>query len=151
MSDIRRVSPAEAHEKMRAGYIYVDVRTPEEFAEGHPAGAFNVPIALAHGGSMAPNDDFIAVMKGNFAPDAKIVVGCQAGGRSMRAARALLAAGFTDVIEQRAGWSGARDPFGRLVEPGWSRCDLPTEVGQPEGRSYASLANKRAQGQLPFS
>ena len=39
----------------------------------------------------------------------------------MRAAQALVAAGFTNVIDQRAGWDGARDSFGQVTEPGWSR------------------------------
>ena len=45
MSTLVRISPAEAHAKMTAeGFTYVDVRTPEEFAEGRPAGSINVPL-----------------------------------------------------------------------------------------------------------
>lgn len=136
---ITRIGPKDAHEKMSAGYTYVDVRTPEEFEQGHPADAVNVPIALSRGGTMAPNADFLAVMKSRFALDAKIIVGCQAGGRSMRAAQALEQAGFTNVIDQRAGWGGARDAFGQVVEPGWSKSELPSEKGQPADRSYEAL------------
>jgi rhodanese-related sulfurtransferase len=136
---VQRISPQEAETKLREGYTYIDVRTPAEFAEGHPEGAFNVPIALSLGGSMSPNSDFLTVMKARFKTDAKIVVGCQAGGRSMRAARALEAEGFEHVLDQRAGWDGARDPFGQIEEPGWSRAGLPTEKGQPEGRSWSAL------------
>jgi rhodanese-related sulfurtransferase len=139
MTEPKRVSPREAHALLAQGYAYVDVRTEQEFAAGHPSGAYNVPIALAAGGGMQPNPSFGEVMRAHFPLDAKIVVGCKAGGRSLRAAHALLADGYTDVIDQRAGWDGARDPFGQLSEAGWSPEGLPTETGAPEGRSYAAL------------
>ncbi len=122
-----RISPAEAAEHLARGYTYLDVRTEEEFAEGRPAGAVNIAFAVMRDGSMVPNPDFIAQVSAAFAKDAKLVVGCRSGGRSLRAARALLEAGFTDVIDQRAGWDGARDAFGQLSEPGWSRAGLPVE------------------------
>jgi rhodanese-related sulfurtransferase len=143
MTDIKRVSPQEALELTKNGWTYVDVRTEEEFADGHPAGAFNVPIARSAGGQMAPNADFLDVMEGAFGKDAKIVVGCKAGGRSLRAAQALVGAGFASVIDQRAGWDGARDAFGQLGEPGWSRAGLPVESGASAGRSYADLQAKK--------
>ena len=118
MSDPKKVSPAEAHAMMGEGYTYVDVRTPAEFAEGRPAGAVNVPLAA----------DFVAQMSARFAKDAKLVVGCKSGGRSARAAAALAQAGYTDVLDQRAGFDGARNPFGQLTEPGWSRAGLPVET-----------------------
>ncbi len=112
-----RISPAEAHAKMTdEGYTYVDVRTAEEFATGHPQGAVNVPFG---------GPDFVSAMETRFAKDAPIVLGCRSGVRSMKAAQALLAAGFVDVLDQRAGWDGARGAFGEIVEPGWSRCGLP--------------------------
>lgn len=119
MSEPVRISPAEAQAKMNEGYTYVDVRTPEEFAEGRPAGAVNVPLG----------DDFVARMNARFAKDAKLVVGCKAGGRSLRAAKALLAAGYTDVLDQRAGFDAVRGAFGEITEPGWSRAGLPTDKG----------------------
>lgn len=120
MSDVTRISPSEAHAKMTGeGFTYVDVRTPEEFHEGRPAGAVNVPL----------DDGFVAAMEARFPKDARIVVGCMVGGRSLRAARALVAAGFTNVLDQRAGFDGARGAFGEIAEPGWSRVGLPQDVG----------------------
>lgn len=112
---IRRISPAEAHDMMGEGYTYVDVRTPEEFADGHPAGAINVPLG----------DGFVDTIARRFAKDAPLVVGCKSGSRSLRAAQALAAAGFTRVVDQRAGFDGARGPFGEITEPGWTRQGLP--------------------------
>jgi rhodanese-related sulfurtransferase len=142
MASPKRITPKEASEKLAQGYTYVDVRTVEEFEAGHPEGAVNVPIALAGGGGMAPNPDFMRVMTAAFPKDAKIVVGCKAGGRSLRAAQALLAEGFTDVLDQKGGWDGERNPFGQMVEPGWSRVGLPSATGQPAGRSWADMKKK---------
>jgi rhodanese-related sulfurtransferase len=142
MANLTRISPQEASEKLAEGWTYVDVRTVEEFEAGHPPGAVNVPIALSAPGRMMPNADFLPVMAAAFPKDAKIVVGCKAGGRSMRAAQELLGAGFTNVVDQRAGWDGARDPFGQIVEPGWSRVGLEVEQGSPSGRSWEEMRKK---------
>jgi hypothetical protein len=53
-----------------------------------------------------------------------------------------LADGFTSVLDQHAGWDGARDPFGKVSEPGWSRVGLPVESGQPADRSWDALKAK---------
>ena len=139
MSDVRRVSPSEVKALVDQGFTYVDVRSEPEFAAGHPAGAVNVPIALASGGGMVPNPDFVRAVDATFGKDAKLVVGCLAGGRSLRAAQALIAAGFTSVVDQRAGWGGARDAFGGLSEPGWAAAGLPVEQGEPDGRTWADV------------
>jgi rhodanese-related sulfurtransferase len=138
MTDIVRISPVEASQKLSEGWTYVDVRTTQEFEAGHPAGAVNVPIQHREG----PNPDFLRVMKANFATDARIVVGCKSGGRSARAAQALVADGFTNVVDQRAGWEGSRNPFGQVVEGGWVTAGLPREEGAPAGRSWADLRSK---------
>jgi rhodanese-related sulfurtransferase len=144
MSEAQRVSPAEAHAKMKdEAFTYVDVRTEDEFAAGHPEGAVNVPVMLAGASGMEPNPDFVAVMERAFAKDAALIVGCKMGGRSARAAQALASAGFTRVLDQSAGWDGKKGSFGELLEPGWSRSSLPTETGAPDGRSYEALRTRK--------
>lgn len=130
MTEIRRVSPAEAAALLEQGHVYIDVRSIAEFEAGHPKGAFNVPVTEA---------DFVSVMKAHFSPDTKLVVGCQAGGRSLRAAQVLIDAGFSDVIDQRAGWGGVRDAFGQVSEPGWQRAGLPSDTTAEPGRSYEAI------------
>ena len=66
------------------------------------------------------------------------MIGCQSGGRSLRAAEALLNAGYTAIIEQRAGYKGARDAFGAVTEPGWEPLGLPVET-TTAGRAYDDL------------
>jgi rhodanese-related sulfurtransferase len=142
MSDPTRISPQEASDKLAEGWTYVDVRTAQEFEAGHPAGAVNIPIMNAGGGGMVQNPDFARVLAATFPKDAKIIVGCKSGGRSLRAAQILLAQGFVNVLDQRAGWDGARSPFGEVTEPGWSRAGLPGEQGQPTGRSWEDIKKK---------
>ena len=135
---VRRVSPAEAQALCAAGYRYVDVRSEMEFEHGRPAGSVNVPLMHVGPGGMRPNSGFVQDMKALFATDTKLVLGCKAGGRSLRAAQLLIGAGFSDVIDQRAGFDGARDASGG-VEPGWGRVGLPTVSGDPGAAGYAAL------------
>jgi rhodanese-related sulfurtransferase len=144
MASIKRVSPQEAKELVDAGYTYVDVRSEPEFRAGHPAGAVNVPLLNLGPSGMVPNRDFVDVMNRAFGPEGKIVLGCKTGGRSMQAAEILVGAGFGAIIEQRAGFDGARNPFGQMVEPGWAGAGLPVEAGDPPERSYEALKKKLA-------
>jgi len=117
------------------GYVYVDVRSIPEFEAGHPEGAFNIPVAHATPQGMAPNLEFSSVVEKSFGKDARIIVGCRSGGRSLQAASILQSVGFTSVVDQRAGYEGSG-------EPGWRPLGLPTvKVGAP-GRDYESLLAK---------
>lgn len=136
---VRRVSPEEAQTLMDQGYVYVDVRSVPEFEAGHPTGAYCLPLLHAGPYGMQPNPDFMRVFVANFAKDTKIVLGCRSGGRSLRAAHMLIAEGYADVVDQRAGFLGAGGPFGQVVEAGWQACDLPVAQDAEEGRDYASL------------
>ena len=141
---VKRVSPAEARDLIdKQGYVYVDVRSVPEFAAGHPTGAYNVPLMNMGPGGMTPNADFLAVM-GTFPKDAKLVVGCKAGGRSARAASLLESAGYTSVVDQRAGFEGAPDPStGRISEPGWRPAGLPVTTAALPDRTYEALKGGR--------
>ena len=67
------------------GYTYVDVRSVPEYESGHPAGAHNVPLLHMNSETrqMLPNPDFLAVMQANYQADARLLIGCQVGGRSV--------------------------------------------------------------------
>ncbi|HRG98841.1 MAG TPA: rhodanese-like domain-containing protein [Polyangiaceae bacterium] len=133
---VPRLSPAEALARLHEGYTYLDVRSESEFAEGHPAGAVNVPWRADGPIGTVPNEAFLDVVTRAFGEEARLVVGCHSGGRSAKAAAALAAHGFRAIVEQRAGWDGARGPFGELVEPGWRRVGLARSTA---GTSYAAL------------
>lgn len=134
-----RVSATEAHALLGEGYAYLDVRTPEEFAAGHPEGAYNVPWQVRSAQGRVPNPHFLASVRAAFAVGHKLVIGCQTGSRSRAAAEALIAAGYTAIIEQRAGFEGARDAFGRVVDIGWRAAGLPCATQPQAGRDYAAL------------
>ena len=142
---IKSVSPQEAHDRtcQDEGFIYLDVRTVGEFAEGHPAKAYNVPLLHRDAsGRMIPNADFLAVVRANFPADSRLLIGCQSGGRSLRAAEILEAAGYTQVFNVPCGFGGTRDAAGRMVEPGWAELGLPVESDPRPGASYEFLKGK---------
>jgi rhodanese-related sulfurtransferase len=141
---VKRVSPEEALGLVRdQGFAYLDVRSVPEFHQGHPTGAYNVPLVhMGPTGSQA-NPDFLPVVERLFARDAGIVIGCRTVNRSEHAAVLLQRAGYTNLVIQRAGFGGIRDSLGRL-DPGWAQKGLPaSQVAEP-GRSWEELkAEKR--------
>ena len=138
---MKRISPTEAKELLDQGWTYLDVRSEPEFEEGHPAGAINIPLMHRGPGGMSPNPDFMKVVEAVLPKDAKLVVGCQAGGRSAKAVQQMVQSGYQNLADQYCGWGGARDPSGQVV-PGWAASGLPMESGQPEGRAYRDLAKR---------
>jgi len=138
---IKQISVTDAHAQQQTGATYVDVRSTGEFADGHPAGAVNVPIFEPDDdtGQMMPNADFARVMQAAFAPDTRLLVGCQVGGRAVRAAQMLASVGFTDVSVVRGGFGGARDPMGRTIDPGWAESGLPVATDAARGEAYRDL------------
>jgi rhodanese-related sulfurtransferase len=139
---VKRVSPEEARDLMsKEGYVYLDVRSVPEFAAGHPTGAYNIPLLDMGPGGMAPNPDFLAVVEKTFPRDAKLVVGCKAGGRSAKAASVLEQAGYTRLADQKNGYDGTPLPTGG-VEPGWRPKGLPTSTEPVAGRGYDALKPK---------
>ncbi|MGH7888553.1 MAG: rhodanese-like domain-containing protein [Candidatus Binatia bacterium] len=142
---IKEITPQQTHDTLTAdsSAVYIDVRTEREFANGHPAGAVNIPVAFpdpARG--MMANPDFVSVVEKNFSKDKKIIVGCQAGPRSTAAARMLEQSGYQDLSNMLGGFGGMRDPTGKVVAPGWAASGLPVSDDNGDGVSYASLAAK---------
>ena len=142
---VKNVTVREAHQKQGEGYTYVDVRSIPEFEQGHPAGAVNSPLIHQdeRTGQMMPNREFLQVVQGNFSPDAKLLIGCQVGGRSVQAAQILAGSGYADVSNVLGGYGGARDQFTGIVRAeGWSQAGLPVESGAAAGQSYDDLRTK---------
>ena len=140
---MKHVSVHEAHQLQQEGATYVDVRSTREFDSGHPPGALNVPLLEPDDrGQMVQNPDFLRVMKATFPADAPLLIGCQAGMRSLKASQMLETFGFTDVTNVRGGFGGARDQSGATLEPGWASANLPVEIDAPEDRTYEALLVK---------
>ncbi|MCL2672313.1 MAG: rhodanese-like domain-containing protein [Clostridiales bacterium] len=87
----QKISANDAKQIMDSGeeYILLDVRTEEEFAEGHIKGAILIPdYELAdRAETELPNKD------------ARILIYCRSGRRSANAANALIELGYTNVYD----------------------------------------------------
>jgi rhodanese-related sulfurtransferase len=125
--DVQRISPEATKALLDSGrgYVYLDVRTVQEFDAGHVPGAKNIPFLESGSMGMAVNPYFGDVVGKHFPKDAKLICGCQKGHRSLRAAQTLLAAGFTNVVDMRGGFGGETDHCGCVVNPGWATSGLP--------------------------
>ncbi|HEY6290730.1 MAG TPA: rhodanese-like domain-containing protein, partial [Terriglobia bacterium] len=142
---LTRISPKEARSLLDSstGYTYIDVRTTREFDAGHVPGAKNIPLLEPDaGGGMQLNPRFVEVCEAHFPKDAKLIIGCQKGGRSLRATQFLLEAGFTSVVDMRGGFGGESDAFGRLTYPGWEPRGFPAVTECAPEDSYQHLARK---------
>lgn len=101
------VSPEEASAVLADGpddLVLVDVRTPEEFVEGHIDGAVNIDLS-------APTfaDDIDALDR-----DVPYVVYCRSGNRSAAATALMADLGFESVLEVDGGtvaWADAGLPL----------------------------------------
>jgi phage shock protein E len=77
---------AKVHDKIKAGALVVDVRTPAEFASGAYQGAINIPL------------DQVEKRLAEFGDHKRaIVVYCRSGNRSGQAKAILEKNGFVDV------------------------------------------------------
>jgi len=87
----RQINMEEAITMMEeaSGYIILDVRTPEEFAEKHIPGARNIP------------NETIGTEEIPELPDKNqlILVYCRSGNRSKQASEKLAALGYTNIVE----------------------------------------------------
>jgi E3 ubiquitin-protein ligase RNF13 len=142
MTTIRHVSVQQAQQEQASGATYLDVRSVPEFQQGHPDGAFNIPLLHLDPQTrqMRPNPEFVSVVKANFAPDAKLVIGCQMGGRSQQACEVLSNAGFHDVANVLGGYGGAP----QMGHTGWVKAGLPIETSADAAREYEALQKKAA-------
>jgi rhodanese-related sulfurtransferase len=133
-------NPTDVHELLASdpSYVYVDVRSPQEYEQGHVPGAYNIPLLFMTPAGMQPNPAFLDAVTQRFGKTQKIVFGCKAGGRSQRACELLAQQGYAHLVNMAGGFHGATDMSGNVVEPGWAACgfDSTREGG---GRSWSDL------------
>ena len=98
----RQISMDEAVKIMKdeKDYIILDVRRPDEFAEGHIPGAINVP------------NEEIGTEEIPELPDKSqlILVYCRSGRRSKEASEKLVKLGYTNIVE----FGGIQDYEGEI-------------------------------------
>jgi len=136
---IKHATVQQAHQRQQAGDPYVDVRSIPEFDQGHPAGASNVPLLHldSHTRQLRPNVEFVSVMRANYPPETPLLVGCQAGVRSIQACEVLAVAGFTNLTNVLGGFAGSW-----TGDIGWVQADLPVARVAADGLDYVSLHKK---------
>lgn len=82
------LTPAEARVLAAQDAVMLDVRTPEEFAEGHLEGAVNVPVQVLEAGKVP-----------DVPREQPVIVYCRSGRRSAKAAELLRAQGYSQVYD----------------------------------------------------
>lgn len=92
--NIVSVSAREFDKEIKADSVQLlDVRTPQEYAEGHIDGALNINVQ---------SDDFQQMAEKELSKDSTILVYCRSGRRSMNAAQILTDLGYK-VINLKGG------------------------------------------------
>ena len=101
-SGYRQISMDEAVKMMKdeKNYIILDVRRPDEYAEGHIPGAINVPNEEIGSAEIAELPD----------KSQMILVYCRSGRRSKEAAGKLVKLGYTNIVE----FGGIQDYEGEI-------------------------------------
>ena len=87
----RQISMDEAVKMMKdeKNYIILDVRRPDEYAEGHIPGAINVP-----------NEEIGAAEISELPSKSQLIlVYCRSGRRSKEASEKLVKLGYTNIVE----------------------------------------------------
>ncbi|OHA80066.1 MAG: hypothetical protein A2747_00365 [Candidatus Yonathbacteria bacterium RIFCSPHIGHO2_01_FULL_44_41] len=103
---MKNILPEEAQKIIENGEaMVVDVRTPDEFAEGHINGAQNINI----------NDPLFSEKVSILNKEASYVVNCLSGGRSSRATSLLYELGFKNVMNLEGGITA------------WKKVGMPVE------------------------
>ena len=106
--NIVSVSASDFATKNKADSVQlVDVRTPQEYAEGHIDGALNINVQ---------SDDFQQIVDKELSKDFTILVYCRSGRRSMDAAEILTKLGYK-VVNLKGG----------IIE--WKEDGLPVTTG----------------------
>lgn len=130
MSLIKTAKPPQAFEDLQANpsAVLLDVRDRIEYAfVGHPLEAVNIPWKDAP--DWKPNPNFVdEVRQRVHALDTPLYLMCRSGQRSMDAAKALAAAGFTNLTNVEEGFEGPLDEKKhRGSLGGWRFHGLPWE------------------------
>lgn len=100
--------------------VLLDVRTPEEYMEGHISGALLFPIQELDNATI------------NLPKDEEILVYCRSGYRSARASGVLVERGYEKVYNMEGGilaWCDAGFPLVEMWSEGIEELELGLEVG----------------------
>jgi len=88
---IKKLTRQQAIEAMMSDtlIVLVDVRTPQEFNEGHVSGAINIPLDTIETSFESQFED----------KNVRLFIICRSGNRSAQAASILQRLGYTDITD----------------------------------------------------
>jgi phage shock protein E len=101
------VKVEQAEKQIASGIQLLDVRSKDEWDEGHLKGAKLLPVS---------EEDFTGKAKAILDPKKPVLVYCKSGKRSAKAAKELREAGFTAVYEMEGGiteWEKSGKPVAK--------------------------------------
>ncbi|MCH2340681.1 thiosulfate sulfurtransferase GlpE [Pseudomonas sp. NPDC047963] len=106
MTEFKRISPQQAQSLRSEGGVFVDIRDPDSFANGHVIGSTHLDNQSL--------PDFIAAAD----LDQPLIVVCYHGNSSQSAAAYLVNQGFSDVYSLDGGFELWRQAFPQETEQG---------------------------------
>ena len=112
-------------------FTLVDVRRPEEYADGYIDTAVNIPL-----------EDIMASLDQLPDKDAKIVLYCKSGIRSAIATEALLMNGYTNALSMGGGyvgWTGAELPVVGAA-PDFQALFAKVIAANPQDKGYGTIS-----------
>ncbi|XP_059448035.1 protein HIGH ARSENIC CONTENT 1, mitochondrial [Corylus avellana] len=124
LGDVNTVDVHATKDLIGLGYRYVDVRSAEEFNKSHINNALNVPYMFITQEGRVKNHNFLTQVAAICKKEDHLVVGCNSGGRSLRACVDLLNAGYARVTNMGGGYSA-------WVDSGLAGGDKPAEELKP--------------------
>lgn len=148
------LTPKDAHAALEQdpSIVFFDVRDPIEVEfVGHAASMdANIPSKLTQVTQfnpkkgrydMAANPDFVSqinafMAKHGFEKDQPVFMMCRSGVRSAKAAKLLIAEGYTQVYNLVEGFEGDKSKAGVRDVNGWRNAGLPWTYKIPEGAAY---------------
>lgn len=112
---IPEITVAQAREELerRQAGLLLDVREPAEWEKGHIPGAILAPRGMLEW--YADPTTPYAKPELTTKKDARIIVACASGGRSLLAAQTLQSMGYTNVVSMTGGFTE------------WSKQEFPVE------------------------
>uniref|UniRef100_UPI0040565F1B rhodanese-like domain-containing protein n=1 Tax=Candidatus Electronema sp. TaxID=2698783 RepID=UPI0040565F1B len=137
------LTPLVSHDAVvHDGAYILDVRTAAEFIwVGHPnvPNVVNVSWKIEKKGAFITNPSFVTDVNDTFgnAKDTHLILMCRSGVRSLAAAAALEAAGYTNVSNMLDGFEGeGKDQYGYRTVNGWKNSGLPGHTSAVGASDY---------------
>jgi len=117
--------------------VLIDVRTVQEFCEGHPEGALNIPVFIEDDfGQRMPNQVFMVIIEAHVPKNKSVYLSCQSGKRSFMAGMQMERQGYSKLFNVTGGFGGSPECTG------WEDEGLPTSTDNGPEISYESLKSK---------